>query len=280
MVRGTSAIYDSINSTDAYTPKPYVHVLDTGDSIQKNYPLVLAKSFTLISGNILGSGTCILKLPNLTYHLSDPDGQRNYTVIPGSDLKCPSATVGDTLEIGITLATDQRRAQMVNDYWWYYSDRVVNTTTGVIAYGSKMSIYASGSGILTHTTSDSYVRDRTTGVEYQVALAAPVVDKYATDVVAKVKRSGSYLSIKISADRNSDFGVRNGVASYRRQTVMPSEKADRAIVKRGNKVIATVKLSVFGEGKVKIKDIPGMNAYTVTLVATNSNYAGVAAFKK
>jgi hypothetical protein len=115
---------------------------------------------------------------------------------------------------------------------------------------------------------------------YALTLAAPFTIKRRTDVTARAKRgkNGS-LAITIRADRNASFS--NKVAqTYRRQTVLPDTPADHAVVRRGNTVLKRVKLSPYGNGSVTVADPKGRNAYSVTMVATNDNYAGVARFTR
>jgi hypothetical protein len=218
-------------------------------------------------------------MPDLTKHW-DESLDSNRTLIPLSNFKCPSAIDGHRITFdNVEFSTADGQDWNSLNPWFGCTSKKTNTSTQ-FAYDEILGlcIYADGDGVLTKATGD--IVDQTTGVRYPVVLAAPFKDKYATDVTAKVKKKGSTLTIKIHADRNDWFNNENNVGSHKRQTVIAKDKADRAIVKRGNKVIAVVKLSVFGNGTVKIKDIAGKNNYTVTLVETDWNHAGVASFKK
>ena len=212
------------------------------------------------------------------------------TSVPWSNVKCPSETIGH--ELGIFTSGSADIGWISDDGFFLESYgypcnglNPIDSSAGVLGVfeGDKNPLCVPSnweSGKFSKFGDGSYVIDSDTGILYPLVLAAPFVIKSATDVTAKVKKKGSYLTIKINADRNEHFNRDNGVASHKRQTVMPKDKSDRAIVKRGNKVIATVKLSIYGNGTVKIKDIAGKNNYTVTLVETDLNHAGVASFKK
>lgn len=302
IVSGDGGTYDSIASR-FNLHQPHVRVLfdpnvlnndndtaldpsddfnDTQDDYYKNYPLSLAKSFTLRSGVTQSSSPCVVTMPDLTRHYEGLYSA-NRTYIPITNFKCPTEIKGhkvyfDYVEF-VTASGDTNSIGYYQDCNDTNFERKVDSATS-FAYSdaTQLCIFADGDGVFTQARGT--VRDETTGVEYPVVLAAPFKDKYATDVTAKVKKKGSILTIKIHADRNDWFNNENNVGSHKRQTVIAKDKADRAIVKRGNKVIAVVKLSVFGNGKVKIKDIAGKNNYTVTLVETENNHAGVASFKK
>ena len=85
--------------------------------------------------------------------------------------------------------------------------------------------------------------------------------------------------MSISADRNAAF--QNTLApTYRRQPVLPATPADHAVISRNGKVIARVMLSPYGHATAKIADTKGKDRYTVTLVATDDNYAGSYAFAR
>jgi hypothetical protein len=118
------------------------------------------------------------------------------------------------------------------------------------------------------------------GAQYALTLAAPFTIKRRTDVTARAKRTkDGALAITIRADRNASFS--NKVAqTYRRQTVLADTPADHAVVRRGRTVLKRVKLSPYGNGSVTVPDPRGRNAYSVTMVATNDNYEGVARFTR
>lgn len=122
----------------------------------------------------------------------------------------------------------------------------------------------------------NFVAPRTDAVSpyYRVTLAAPFTIKRTTDVTLKAtRRTGGKLRLSITADRNASF--QNTTApTYRRQTVLPATPADHAVLRRGNRVLKKVKLSNYGTASVTIKDAPGRNVYSVTMVATNDNYQG------
>lgn len=272
-VSGDSGTFDVIASNFPYN-QPHINIYDEVSESYKSYRLLLAKAFTLQNGFTQSSSACIVTMPTLTRHF-DESNEANRTLLPLSNFKCPSEIMGHEVffeDVAFMTADEQD---------WNYlgscSDQRVDVATK-FAYREQlgMCMYADGDGVFTKARGN--IIDNTTGVEYPVVLAAPYKDKYATDVTAKVKKKGSTLTIKINADRNQSLW--NGRDTYKRQTVLVREKADRAIVKRGNKVIATVKLSIYGNGTVKIKDIAGKNNYTVTLVETDWNHAGVASFKK
>jgi hypothetical protein len=268
--------------------KPYVYVA----SEDKYYPLVLAQPFELVAGNTLSSSSCVATIPDVSFDQFPNAGQvySSGTKVPWSNVKCPSETIGH--ELGVT-GPNRNDAGWISDEGFllrsdpYYCENPnsFDSNSGVLgtADASENAFCVPASwetGKFSKFADGSYVADYDTGILYPLVLAAPFVVKSATDVTAKVKKKGSMLTIKIKADRNDYFNRDNGVASHKRQTVMPRDKADRAIVKRGNKVIATVKLSIYGNGTVKIKDIAGKNNYTVTLVETDENHAGVASFKR
>jgi len=280
VIEGDSGAFDSIVTGGDGGAKPYLTI----DG--KNYELKLAKSFELADGYKTSTESCVLTMPNLTKHYSDPTGERNTTYISRSNLSCPAETNGHELSINwyeendnssnVTFL-DEQGNELALEYCYRSK---LDLEVGVFARGNVPCLHSYGKlGVFVKAKANSKIYDRLTGKTYSVVLAAPFQVKRATDVTAKVKRSGSFLNIKINADRN--YSVDNGRGhTNKRQTVIAKDKADRAIVKRGNKVIAIVKLSIYGNGKVKIKDIAGKNNYTVTLIETDGNYAGVASFKK
>lgn len=277
-IEGTNGIFDNLVTKGDGGAKPYLRING------KNYELKLAKSFELIIGHTLGTGACVVNLPNLINYYSDSTGEKNTTYISRSNLNCPSETNGHSLAVQFedrengVVFLDERGNKLFLDAC--YEERL-NIEAGMIASNFSFCVHSnsSQSGTFAKVKPSSRLFDRQTGISYPVVLAAPFKVKRATDVTAKVKRSGSYLSINIQADRN--YAVDNNRGSTnRRQTVIVNDKADRAVIKRGNKVIATVKLSMYGYGKVKIRDIAGKNNYTVTLIETDGNYAGVTSFKK
>ena len=282
-ISGESGTYDSIIPQSEGGAKPYLPINGL------NYELKLAKPFEFINGYSQSADTCVITVPNLTNHFSDPTGELNTTYLSKSNFACPAATNGHRLSFS----------------GGYYDEESMGGSTAIAfsdAQGNELQlelcnvdaskldakitaattipcVHSWRTGVFTKASSNSKIVDSITGIRYPVVLAAPFQVKRATDVTAKVKRSGSFLKIKIHADRN--YSVDNGRGhTNKRQTVIAKDKADRAIVKRGNKVVAIVKLSIYGNGKVKIKDIAGKNDYTVTLVETDGNYAGTASFKK
>ena len=275
VISGDSATYDSIFAR-GMAQKPYIRADDN-----KLYELKIAKAFQLVSGSTLSSSACVITIPDTTRYYSDPEN-KNFVTFPASNLKCPADISGHRIGFDIDVMNSD------GDTNWISSNcsdeenkqKLDSATSLVYEPADLLCTYASTMGVVTKTTNSSYVYDYVSGISYPVVLAAPYKSKLATDVTAKVKKKGSILTIKIHADRNDWFNNENNVGSHKRQTVIAKDKADRAIVKRGNKVIAVVKLSVFGNGKVKIKDIAGKNNYTVTLVETDWNHAGVASFKK
>jgi hypothetical protein len=111
---------------------------------------------------------------------------------------------------------------------------------------------------------------------FHVNLAAPFTLKRETDVSLKARRvARGTLRLSIKADRNTAF--QNTIApTYRRQTVLPGTRADHAVLRRGNTVLKRIKLSPYGTATVTVKDPPGRNRYSVTMVATDDNFQGVA----
>ena len=279
VISGQSGTYDSIIPESEGGGKPFLIV----DGL--NYELKLAKPFELINGYSQSTDACVITVPNLTNDFSDPTGELNATYLSKSNVNCPAATNGHRLDFGsygqdegflpITFLDAQGNALPVESCTVDAS----NLEAKITASTSVPCVRSWRTGVFVKASTNSKIVDVATGIRYPVVLAAPFKVKRATDVAAKVKRSGSYLSINIQADRN--YAVDNNRGSTnRRQTVIVNDKADRAVIKRGNKVIAAVKLSMYGNGKVKIRDIAGKNNYTVTLIETDGNYAGVASFKK
>lgn len=123
----------------------------------------------------------------------------------------------------------------------------------------------------TVNTGNSFVRFTSKG---------PITIKRLTNVTLKAKRVGDgNLRLSITADRNASF--RNTTAeTYRRQTVLPATPADHAVLRRGNRVLQRVKLSNYGTASVTVKDIPGRNRYSVTMVETDDNYQGRAQVRR
>ena len=275
IIQGDATTYDSIFAR-GMAQKPYIRADDN-----KLYELKLAKAFQLVSGSTLSSAACVITIPDTTRYYSDPEN-KNLVTFPASNLKCPADISGHRISFDIEVMNSDGDTNWVSSYCSDERNKQKLDSATSLVYEPRdlLCTYASTMGIVTKTTSTSYVYDYMSGISYPVVLAAPYKAKLATDVSAKVKKKGSILTIKIHADRNDWFNSENNVGSHKRQTVIAKDKADRAIVKRGNKVIAVVKLSVFGNGKVKIKDIAGKNNYTVTLVETDWNHAGVATFKK
>jgi hypothetical protein len=279
IIRGQSGTYYSIIPESEGGGKPFLVI----DGL--NYELKLAKPFELVNGFSQSTDACVITMSNLTNHYSDPTGELNATYLSKSNVKCPAATNGHRLDYGsyggdesyfpISFLDAQGNALPVESC----AVDASNVEAKITASASIPCVHSWRTGVFVKASANSKIVDLATGIRYPVVLSAPFKVKRATDVTAKVKRTGSYLSINIQADRN--YAVDNNRGSTnRRQTVIVNDKADRAVIKRGNKVIATVKLSMYGNGKVKIRDIAGKNNYTVTLVETDGNFAGVASFKK
>jgi hypothetical protein len=275
IILGEAATYDSIFARGV-AQKPYIRAND-----DKFYELKLAKAFQLVSGITLSSSACVITIPDTTRYYSDPEN-KNFVTFPVSNLKCPADIAGHRIGFDIDVMNSEGETNWIGSNCSDEDNKqkVDSATSLVYEPADLLCTYAATMGVVTKTTNSSYVYDYASGIWYPVVLAAPFKSKKATDVTAKVKKKGSILTIKIHADRNDWFNNENNVGSHKRQTVIAKDKADRAIVKRGNKVIATVKLSIYGNGTVKIKDIAGKNNYTVTLVETDLNHAGVASFKK
>lgn len=282
-INGESGTYDSIIPQSEGGAKAYLPINGL------NYELKLAKPFEFINGNYQSTDACVITLPNLTNYYSDPTGELNTTYLSKSNIKCPEATNGHRLSFSSGYSENDTMGGPTNiafsdaqgNQLWVElcSVDASNSEAKITAVTTVPCVRSWRTGVFIMTSAGSKIIDSITGIRYPVVLAAPFQIKRATDVAAKVKRSGSYLTITIKADRN--YAVDNNRGSTnRRQTVIVNDKADRAVIKRGNKVIATVKLSMYGNGKVKIKDIAGKNNYTVTLIETDGNFAGVASFKK
>ena len=278
VIYGDSGTFDSIVPQAEGGSKPFLRIGGL------NYELKLAKPFELIYGDSQSTDACVITLPNLTNHFSDPTGELNTTYLSKSNVKCPEATNGHRLEFGFDQEDSNSQIAFLDAQGnelplEFCNVDASNLEAKITASTLVPCVHSWRTGVFVKATSRSKIIDAHTGIRYPVVLAAPFQVKRATDITAKVKRSGSFLKIKIHADRN--YSVDNGRGhTNKRQTVIAKDKADRAIVKRGNKVVAIVKLSIYGNGKVKIKDIAGKNDYTVTLVETDGNYAGTASFKK
>ncbi len=235
-------------------------------------------------------------------------GQEDYFVVPDSAVTCQGFTY-NSRDYSIYMVLQSRA--MVQGSLVTTQRRVFNPTTntfqtryelhlaswgprgpGVMTLGSREHGDISAPpapgwlfGRFTQAADGAVVVKRALGYTptnppYKVTLAAPFAIKRRTDVsVTPTRVSGRRLALTIRADRNASF--QNGVApTYRRQVVIPTTPADHAVIKRGSKVLRRVVLSPYGSAKVVIPDIRGANKYSVTMVATNDNFAGIARFAR
>ena len=264
------------------------------------YRLTLASPFTVTPG-VAPTPSCTLTMPeNLSYTW----GQNDYFVIPDSAVKCTgftfnsrdywlNATFQSRQEDQGVLYTRNRR--VFNSATGTYTTRWELEFTSKIGLMQNLSAREFGENALAPTGQGQWVFGRfsasptgytvsknysPTTSPYNLTLAAPFTVKRATAVTAKVTRTAPrQLSVAISADRNAAF--QNTLApTYRRQPVLPATPADHAVISRNGKVIARVMLSPYGHATAKIADTKGKDRYTVTLVATDDNYAGSYAFAR
>ncbi len=297
---GAPGTYTAVNTANTGG----MYLTDTTPNPDTYYRLVLARPFTITAG-LPATPTCTLTMaPAYTYVWGQ--GQGNQYPVPDSAISC---TGGITYNSGAYIVNgvfDSRyqdqaylstqsqsvynpatRTYRVVDALWLVPKSSANTQRAAErremglsdpannpGANSAFGRFTSGPSGLSVVSKADYV------TTYALTLAAPFTIKRRTDVTATAKRTKKgMLAITISADRNASFS--NTVAqTYRRQTVLPDTPADHAVVRRGSTVLKRVKLSPYGKGSVTVRDAKGRNAYSVTMVATNDNYAGVARFRR
>lgn len=295
---GTYTAVDTANYRGMY-------LTDTTPNPDTYYRLVLARPFTITAG-MPAAPTCTLTMaPSYTYVWGQ--GQGNMYPVPDSAISCTGGVTynssaytvegdfGSRYENQAYLSTQSQpvynpatKTYRYVDALWLVPNAFGNGQgpserremgKGGMANGgagatSPFGRFTSGPAGLSVVSKADYT------TRYALTLAAPFTIKRRTDVTATAKRlKKGNLAITISADRNASFS--NTVAqTYRRQTVLPDTRADHAIVRRGTKVLKRVKLSPYGKGSVTVRDAKGRNAYSVTMVATNDNYQGVARFTR
>ena len=267
-----------------------------------NYRLVLAAPFTVVKATSAAPACTV----NLKSRYSYEWNQEGYFIVPDSVVSCQGFTY-NSQDYYLSMSLDSR---LINQGSLATTSRIVfnpDTNTFATRYELHLSSYTAlgqGQGERRETS----VSSRATGswifgrfgqstdgasvvpknasvgsparVVYKATLAAPVVIKRATDLSVKVRRAGAgKITVSINADRNASF--QNTLApTYRRQVVLPLTPADHAVVKRGNTVIKKVELSPFGFGRTTIPDVRGVNKYSVTMVATDDNFAKTVTFKR
>ncbi len=290
-----SSTFTAVNPADFSVNSFYIA------SAGLNYRLVLAQPFTVVNA-IDAAPACTVNLDS-TY--SYTWNQEGYFIVPDSVVSCQGFTFNsrdyslymnlDSKLIGQGLLdTVERRvfSAATNTFTTVNELHLTSDRGGarVPAEHREMSRspVSTGNwifGRFSQSTEGAYVIERTAAPgslgqrQYKATLAASFAIKRATDLSVKVKHNGARkISISINADRNASF--QNTVApTYRRQVVLPKTPADHAVVKRGNKVIQKVELSPFGFARTTIPDVRGVNNYSVTMVATDDNFAKTVAFK-
>ncbi len=242
---------------------------------------------------------CVVTVPS-SLKISQLD-QTSEQILENQSIVCPTGT----FNIGDGLVSFNAPLWAQNSMTWgriLVATRQIAATDGTISTKNFIEFDANGAG----TFKDAYdVNQYADGVNplpndnsqmlivdpngsneiFAVTLSNPVLVKYRTDVSATAKRSGHSIKIKIVTSRNQYLGLSAGFwgqygASLKIQDVLPNTKADHAIVKRDGKIIARVKLNKFGEANYTTYDPSGKNHYTVTMVATPTNYEGKASFIK
>ncbi len=287
------------------TSKPFTQVAPGGYSegsfyltdpaTSKHYRLRLAHPVSLVIKSKTASSCTISLKKNYGYIWNGP----TYFVIPDSAVQCQGFTFSSTL-YNLSISLDGSAPNQGFIYTAFY--KRYNPKSGTIEFGNELRLstyipnnlgireaisgsYTAYLGKLTQNKAESLVTKNSNGEGtfndiHQISLKAPVTVKRATDVKVKVKRlSPGILQLKISADRNAWF--QNGLLpTHTRQTVIPSSRQDRVIIKRGKSVIARVKLSKYGKATIDISDIAGKNSYSLTMVETELNVKGSTTFKR
>jgi len=267
-----------------------------------NYRLVLARPFSVARVAAPAPACAVNLAPEYRYTWN----QEGYFIVPDSAVVCDGFTFNSrdyTLSMALDskligqgqLVTTQR--QVVNQSTGLFDtvyELHLTSETGAIAprfAGARreMSVVQRSDqkwifGRFTQSSSSALVSQKyavspAVTQNYKATLSAPVVIKRATSLSVKAKHSGARkIVLTINADRNASF--QNTTApTYRRQVVLPLTPADHAVVKRGSKIIKKVTLSPFGYARVAIKDTPGRNGYSVTMVTTDDNFGKTVTFK-
>jgi hypothetical protein len=218
------------------------------------YRLILGRPFTVVS-TVPAQPACTVNLASTYAYTWNQEG---YFIVPDSVVSCQGFTF-NSRDYSLSMNLDSRLPNQ--GLLSTASRRVFNSSTN-----SFTTIYE------LHLTSATQ--------NYKATLASPVVIKRATDLAVKTRRTGARaFRLTINADRNASF--QNTLApTYRRQVVLPGTPADHAVVKRGNTIIKKVTLSPFGYAQVSVPDVPGNNRYTVTMAATNDNFAKSVSFRR
>lgn len=296
LLNGPAGTYTQVDTAETGN----MYITDTTPNPDTYYRVVLARPFTIIDG-LPATPTCTLTLsPTYTYVWGQ--GQGNRYPVPDSAISCTGGVTYNSRDYAASGAFDSRYANQAG--LEVQGNPVFNPTTKTFtpsrqlwlipgsmgnnwqapAERREMGIAPGGQdsdepfGRFTANPSGLTVTKTASNTRYALTLAAPFTIKRRTDVTATATRTKrGRLAINISADRNASF--RNTTApTYRRQTVLPDTRADHAVVRRGTTVLARVKLTPYGKGSVTVRDITGRNPYTVTMVATDDNYEGVARF--
>lgn len=296
LLNGPEGTYTQVDTSQTSN----MYITDTTPNPDTYYRVVLARPFTITDG-LPATPTCTLTLsPTYTYVWGQ--GQGNQYPVPDSAISCTGGITYNSRDYWVAGSFDSRYANQAA--LEVQSRPVYNPTSRTftpsrqlwlvpasadgnwqrLAERRETGIAPGGQGSdapfgrFTASPNGLTVQADGGNTRYALALAAPFTIKRRTDVTATAKRvKKGRLAITISADRNASF--RNTTApTYRRQTVLPGTRADHAVVRRGTKVLARVKLTAYGKGSVTVRDIKGRNPYTVTMVATDANYEGVARF--
>lgn len=267
------------------------------------YRLILGRPFTVLS-TVAAQPACTVNLASTYAYKWNQEG---YFTVPDSVVSCQGFTFNSrdySLSMNLDsrlpnqglLSTASRRVfnSSTNSFTTIYELHLTSATQS----GSPRPTGARQQMSVSPVTTDTWVFGRfsqsTDGASvtqnsavypasaqrYKATLAAPVVIKRATDLAVKTKRTGARaFTLTINADRNASF--QNTLApTYRRQVVLPGTPADHAVVKRGSTIIKKVTLSPFGYAQVSVPDVPGNNRYTVTMAATNDNFAKSVSFRR
>ena len=308
ILEGTAGTYGSVLTGRG---DDGMYVKDTTPNPDTYYRLVLARPFTITNG-LSATPTCTLTMAR-KYTYVWGQGQGNMYPVPDSAISCTGGVTFSSRTHSVNANFDSRYQNQAS--LRVRTQSVYNPTTRTYrnvqglwlipassaniqapterremgGFGSDPESTSGANATFGRFTSPpsglSVTPDVPGGLpgyntQYALTLAAPFTIKRRTDVTARATRgTNGTLAIAIRADRNASFS--NKVAqTYRRQTVLPDTPADHAVVRRGNTVLKRVKLSPYGNGSVTVADPKGRNAYSVTMVATNDNYAGVARFTR
>ena len=267
------------------------------------YRLILGRPFTIVS-TLAAQPTCTVNLASTYAYTWNQEG---YFIVPDSVVSCQGFTF-NSRDYNLSMSLDSRLLNQgllstasrrvfnssTNSFTTIYELHLTSATQS----GNRSPMGARHQMSLSPVATDTWVFGRfsqspdgatvnqnsavypATAQRYKATLAAPVVIKRATDLAVKTKRTGGRaFTLTINADRNASF--QNTLApTYRRQVVLPGTPADHAVVKRGSTIIKKVTLSPFGYAKVSVPDVPGNSRYTVTMAATNDNFAKSVSFRR